>query len=62
MLLLLLFSILDHVASYGDEVWVCRRDEIAKHWYENHWQPEWGVAPQVKLHGKKYPVEVVSHL
>lgn len=52
----------DHVASYGDEVWVCRRDEVAKHWYENHWQPEWGPAPTVALHGKKYPAEVVSHL
>jgi hypothetical protein len=52
----------DHAASYGDEVWVCRRDEIAKHWYENHWQPEWGVAPAVPLHGKKYPAGVVSHL
>lgn len=26
---------LDHVAQHSD-VWVCRRDEIARHWHENH--------------------------
>jgi allantoinase len=26
---------LDYVLSY-DKVWVCRRDDIAKHWYKNH--------------------------
>lgn len=41
---------LDHAKSYGDQVWICRRDEIAKHWYENFWQSEWGQRPEVPLH------------
>ena len=28
---------LDYVKSLGDDVWVCRRDEIATHWYKNHY-------------------------
>ena len=28
---------LDYVKSLGDAVWVCRRDEIAMHWYKNHY-------------------------
>ena len=27
---------IDFAKSFGDDVWICRRDEIAKHWYENH--------------------------
>ncbi|GMQ95976.1 MAG: hypothetical protein BMS9Abin14_464 [Gammaproteobacteria bacterium] len=27
--------LLDHVLAY-DDVWVCRRDEIAQHWYQHH--------------------------
>lgn len=41
---------LDHAKSYGDDVWICRRDEIAKHWYENFWEEEWGDRPEVILH------------
>lgn len=28
---------LDYAKSLGDDVWICRRDEIAKHWYKNHY-------------------------
>ena len=28
---------LEYAKSYGDDVWICRRDEIAKHWYRNHY-------------------------
>ena len=28
---------LTYVQTLGDDVWVCRRDEIAKHWYQNHY-------------------------
>lgn len=27
---------MDYVRSYGKEVWVCTREEIADHWIENH--------------------------
>jgi allantoinase len=43
---------MEHVEKYGEEVWVCRRDEIAKHWYENHWNDEWGRAPTVPIHNR----------
>lgn len=28
---------LDYARGFGDDVWICRRDEIAKHWYQNHY-------------------------
>ncbi|KAL3822291.1 hypothetical protein ACHAXA_005924 [Cyclostephanos tholiformis] len=28
---------IDYAKSFGDDVWICRRDEIAKHWYQNHY-------------------------
>ena len=28
---------IDYAKSLSDEVWICRRDEIAKHWYKNHY-------------------------
>lgn len=26
----------DYAKSYGREVWICTREAIANHWYENH--------------------------
>jgi hypothetical protein len=26
----------DYAKSYGREVWICTRESIANHWYENH--------------------------
>mmetsp|Transcript_35738 Transcript_35738/g.76337 ORF Transcript_35738/g.76337 Transcript_35738/m.76337 type:complete len:337 (+) Transcript_35738:58-1068(+) len=28
---------LDYAKSLGSDVWICRRDEIASHWYQNHY-------------------------
>jgi hypothetical protein len=33
---------IDYALSLGSEVWICRREEIAKHWYKNHWDESWG--------------------
>jgi putative urate catabolism protein len=44
-----LAEFLDHAKSLGTEVWICRRDEIAKHWYENHWPEGHGDPPAVSL-------------
>jgi len=38
---------LEFVKSCGDDVWVCRRDEIAKHWYQNHYPPNYGSPPNL---------------
>lgn len=27
---------MDYAKSYGREVWICTRENIANHWYENH--------------------------
>ena len=27
---------LDYAKSYGRDVWMCTREEIANHWYEHH--------------------------
>ncbi len=27
---------LDYAKSYGKEVWICTREDIANHWYEHH--------------------------
>ena len=45
-----LAKFMEYVKTRQDEVWVCRRDEIAKHWYENHWDAAWGQAPVVPIH------------
>ena len=29
-------SFVDYAKSYGRDVWICTREEIANHWYENH--------------------------
>ena len=28
---------IDYAKEFGDDVWICRRDEIAKHWYKHHY-------------------------
>mmetsp|Transcript_45020 Transcript_45020/g.67815 ORF Transcript_45020/g.67815 Transcript_45020/m.67815 type:complete len:239 (-) Transcript_45020:297-1013(-) len=38
---------LDYAKSFGDDVWICRRDEIAKHWYKHHYPEGYGNAPDV---------------
>mmetsp|Transcript_3903 Transcript_3903/g.5158 ORF Transcript_3903/g.5158 Transcript_3903/m.5158 type:complete len:350 (+) Transcript_3903:82-1131(+) len=40
-----LAEFLDHAKSLGSDVWICRRDEIAKHWYENHYPEGHGDPP-----------------
>ena len=27
---------LDYAKSYGSAVWICTREQIANHWYDNH--------------------------
>lgn len=39
-----LAQFIDYAKSLPD-VWICRRDEIAHHWYENHWPEGHGEAP-----------------
>ncbi|GMH77587.1 hypothetical protein TL16_g07463 [Triparma laevis f. inornata] len=48
-----LVDFLDYVKSKGSEVWVARRDHIAKHWYENHYPEGHGEPPEVELVGFK---------
>jgi hypothetical protein len=31
-----LAEFVDYAKSYGREVWICTREQIANHWYENH--------------------------
>lgn len=33
---------LNYVNLVKDDVWICRREEIAEHWYKNHWKKEFG--------------------
>lgn len=33
---------LKYVNSVQEHVWVCKREDIAKHWYENHWKEDFG--------------------
>lgn len=28
---------LDYAKSLGSDVWICKREEIARHWYNNHY-------------------------
>mmetsp|Transcript_64218 Transcript_64218/g.76018 ORF Transcript_64218/g.76018 Transcript_64218/m.76018 type:complete len:341 (-) Transcript_64218:275-1297(-) len=38
---------LDYAKSFGDDVWICRRDEIARHWYTNFYPKEYGAPPDI---------------
>jgi hypothetical protein len=31
-----LAEFVDYAKSYGREVWICTREQIANHWYEHH--------------------------
>jgi hypothetical protein len=31
-----LAEFMDYAKSYKNDVWICTREEIAKHWYDNH--------------------------
>lgn len=31
-----LAEFVDYAKSYGRDVWICTREQIANHWYENH--------------------------
>jgi hypothetical protein len=31
-----LAEFMDYAKSYGREVWICTREQVANHWYENH--------------------------
>mmetsp|Transcript_11105 Transcript_11105/g.16236 ORF Transcript_11105/g.16236 Transcript_11105/m.16236 type:complete len:350 (+) Transcript_11105:118-1167(+) len=42
---------LDYAQSFGDDVWICRRDEIAKHWYKHHYPTGFGAVPNVDIIG-----------
>lgn len=42
---------LEFVKSCGDDVWVCRRDAIAKHWYKHHYPENYGAPPNVDAMG-----------
>ena len=35
---------LDFAKSFGNDVWICRRDEIAYHFYEHHYPEGYGAA------------------
>jgi hypothetical protein len=35
----------DHVAKHKSDVWVCTREEIARHWYTNHYPAGHGSPP-----------------
>lgn len=38
---------LKYVKTLGDDVWICRRDEIARYWYKNHYPEGYGSPPDV---------------
>ena len=38
---------IDFAKSFGDDVWICRRDEIAKFWYKNHYPEGYTMPPSV---------------
>eukprot|EP00501_MAST-03F_sp_TOSAG23-6_P000785 GSMAST32.ASY1.ANO1.815.1 assembled CDS len=40
-----LAKFLDYAMSFDKDVWICRRDEIARHWYRYHWPEGYGKAP-----------------
>jgi hypothetical protein len=47
-----LMKFLDYAKTKGDDVWFCRRDEIANLWYKNFYPPGHGPAPVVPIVGR----------
>lgn len=39
-----LAEFMDFAKSLGKDVWICTREEIARHWYDNHY-PRGGGSP-----------------
>jgi len=48
-----LVQFLDYVRSKGSEVWVARRDEVARHWYGHFYPKGYGKPPKVELVGMR---------
>jgi hypothetical protein len=51
-----LAEFMDYAKSYGREVWICTREQVANHWYENH-LPR-GVGSPIKTGGPSSPVSI----
>lgn len=43
-----LADFIDYAKSFGDDVWICRRDDIAKHWYKHFFPEGYGSPPCVE--------------
>jgi hypothetical protein len=44
-----LAQFIDHALGYGPEVWITTREDIARHWYRNHWPEGHGAPPEHAL-------------
>lgn len=40
-----LAQFIDHALGYGPDVWITTREDIARHWYRNHWPDGHGAPP-----------------
>lgn len=46
-----LVRFLDYVEQFRDDVWVCKREDIARHWYKHHY-PQGAPAPVARIASK----------
>lgn len=44
-----LADFLEHAQGLGPDVWICTREEIARHWYKHHWPAGHGEPPAAAL-------------
>mmetsp|Transcript_293 Transcript_293/g.334 ORF Transcript_293/g.334 Transcript_293/m.334 type:complete len:380 (+) Transcript_293:96-1235(+) len=43
-----LSNFMDYVKSFGREIWICTREDIAHHWHDNHYPKGGGTIPYPK--------------
>ena len=51
---------LDYAKSYGNNVWICTREQIANHWYDNHLPRGVGTPIQADTIQQKSPASYAS--
>lgn len=50
-----LAEFMDYARSFKKDVWICTREEIAKHWFEHHYPKGLGSSIEEDISPKKIP-------
>merc|ERR1711862_650417 len=57
---LALSDFMDYAKSYGRELWICTREDIARHWHDNHYPKGGGTPAPAKVEENDYEATVIN--